>query len=170
MRSLIFFNWPNPSSHTMVLKLTQSLTEITRHWLWRTEHGWRVRPTASPSACRLSEECGLLDILQPYSPTRPLTGTALLFFLLLLICNTLTSMLPFGKYVKACPQFQYSVALCCLCEMDRALNALLWFQVRCHAKIPWTAPGWTWLATRVKTRVVYATRALIQASSPAEVR
>jgi hypothetical protein len=36
--------------------------------------------TLSPSTSRLSRQCGILDISQPYRPSRPVKGIALLFF------------------------------------------------------------------------------------------
>jgi hypothetical protein len=51
------------------------------------EYGLRVRPsTLSVIVCRLSRQCGILNILQPYRPPRPVTGIALLF-LLYTVCN-----------------------------------------------------------------------------------
>jgi hypothetical protein len=45
----------------------------------RVRRGRRVGITTSPiSVSRLSRQCGILSISQPYRPARPVTGTALL--------------------------------------------------------------------------------------------
>jgi hypothetical protein len=36
--------------------------------------------TLPPSVCRVSRQCGILNILQPYRPPWPVTGIALLFY------------------------------------------------------------------------------------------
>jgi hypothetical protein len=55
-----FFNWPNPSSHTMALGSTQPLTEMSM----RNLPGDKRRParklTSPPSVSRLSRKCGRL--------------------------------------------------------------------------------------------------------------
>jgi hypothetical protein len=62
--------------------LTQPLTEMsTRKCFWGAERGRRIRPTISqPSVSRMSRQCGILNISQPYRPPRPVTGIALLLF------------------------------------------------------------------------------------------
>jgi hypothetical protein len=47
----------------------------------------RMRNLA-PSVNRLSRQCGILNILQPYRPPRSVTGIALLFFFALLEIHT----------------------------------------------------------------------------------
>jgi hypothetical protein len=82
IRSLNFFNLPNPSSRNMALGLTQPLTEMsTRKYFWGVESGRRISLTASPpTVSRLSRQCGIFNILKPYRPPRPVTGVALLSF------------------------------------------------------------------------------------------
>jgi hypothetical protein len=75
-----FFNLPNPASRTMVLGFTQPLTEMSTSSFWGVECGGRVELiTIPPFVSRLSTQCGVLNISQPYRPSRPVTGRALLY-------------------------------------------------------------------------------------------
>jgi hypothetical protein len=80
-----FFNLPNPSSSTMTLGPTQPLTEMSIRNL--PGGGGKGRPARKAdnltSICEpiVERERGGLDASQHYGPSRPVTETALPFFL-----------------------------------------------------------------------------------------
>jgi hypothetical protein len=78
-----FFNWPNPSSRTMALGLSQPLTEMSiRNLPDGKERSGVVRlRTLLPSVSRLSSRCGSLDVSHSNGSLRPVTGIALPFLL-----------------------------------------------------------------------------------------
>jgi hypothetical protein len=77
------FNWPNPSSRTMPLGLTQPLTEMSTRNLTGVKGSWYVSLTISRSfVSQLSTKCGSLDVSKPYWPPRSVTGIDLFFYIL----------------------------------------------------------------------------------------
>jgi hypothetical protein len=91
MRWIIFlFNLPNHSSRTRPWNLRnlqqKRVPEVEKLCFWKVE---RVRcvslATLPPSMSRLYGQYGILDIIQPYSPPRPVTGITLFLFIYLFI-------------------------------------------------------------------------------------
>jgi hypothetical protein len=78
-----FFNELNPSRGTMALRSTEPLTEMST----RNFSGGKGR-LARETVSRCLENVGASTYYKPYGPSRPVTGTALPFFLFV---NTVNS-------------------------------------------------------------------------------
>jgi hypothetical protein len=82
MRSLNFFNLPNPSSGIMTLGSTQSPTEMSTRkspWEYMAAGQCVSLKTSPPSVSPLSTQC-LLEVSNPYGIPWPVTGTPVTFY------------------------------------------------------------------------------------------
>jgi hypothetical protein len=76
-----FFNWPNPSNRTMVMKTTQVLTEMSSRNLMRGVKACRHARLAnsSPTVSRFCRKCRNLSVWNAYWSSRLVTGNDLTF-------------------------------------------------------------------------------------------
>jgi hypothetical protein len=79
--ALLYF-LPNPSGPgDYSASIRNEYRKLKKKSFWGVKCGWCVGLiTLSPSMSRLSRQCGILNISQPYRPPRPVTGIALLTF------------------------------------------------------------------------------------------
>jgi hypothetical protein len=77
-----FFNWPNPSSCTVTLELTQPLTEMsTTNLPGGVKCSRHMRLIISPPYMRqLSRIYEILDVSNPYRSQQPVARIAFLFY------------------------------------------------------------------------------------------
>jgi hypothetical protein len=82
---------------------------------------------------RLSRQCGVLNILQPYRPPRPVTGIALLTLLMNRSLDALQDFSPLGSAVAA-PQGNLPLPWLCCCCSPRQLASPSWLCCCCSPR------------------------------------